>query len=373
MTAATFDDEQKADLPRNLKGNLCRCTGYRAIEDAVCGQEGHPDPGRPRARASPARASPEPAARAAGRRRSRTRQPRRRHGAGPLHPGRPGRGTARAAAPEAAALAARPRPDPLHRHRGRAGDSRRAWPSSPTRTPRRSCSPPPSTSSTPTTRTTPGVLDDVVRFIGQRVAAVVAERWRRRKRACAPLGSTTRCWTPSSPRRTPCCPAPRPPRGQGRRHGPHRRPERNVVAELHAELGDVAAGFAAADFIHEQTYRTQRVQHAALETHASIASLDDDGRLQIRTSSQVPFLVRRTLCRRVRPAGGADPRGGRPGGRRLRRQAGGAHRGRRRAGGPEAAAARCSWSSPGPSSSPPPPPGTRSPSISRPAPAATAG
>ena len=29
------------------------------------------------------------------------------------------------------------------------------------------------------------VLDDVVRFIGQRVAAVVAEPWRRRKRACA--------------------------------------------------------------------------------------------------------------------------------------------------------------------------------------------
>jgi putative selenate reductase molybdopterin-binding subunit len=44
MTAATFDDEQKENLPRNLKGNLCRCTGYRAISDAVCGAAGHPDP-----------------------------------------------------------------------------------------------------------------------------------------------------------------------------------------------------------------------------------------------------------------------------------------------------------------------------------------
>ena len=47
MTAATFDEEQKENLPRNLKGNLCRCTGYRAIEDAVCGHEGHPDPKGP--------------------------------------------------------------------------------------------------------------------------------------------------------------------------------------------------------------------------------------------------------------------------------------------------------------------------------------
>ena len=44
MTAASFDDAQKDNLPRNLKGNLCRCTGYRAIADAICGDAGHPDP-----------------------------------------------------------------------------------------------------------------------------------------------------------------------------------------------------------------------------------------------------------------------------------------------------------------------------------------
>src|SRR4029078_13684224 len=37
MPSATFTDAQKQDLPRALKGNLCRCTGYRAIEDAING------------------------------------------------------------------------------------------------------------------------------------------------------------------------------------------------------------------------------------------------------------------------------------------------------------------------------------------------
>ncbi len=69
-----------------------------------------------------------------------------------------------------------------------------------------------------------------------------------------------------------------------------------IVAELHGEVGDVAAGFAAADVVHEGTYVTQRVQHAALETHGSIGWLDEAGRLVLRTSSQVPYLTRRALC-----------------------------------------------------------------------------
>ena len=37
MTAAALDTDQLAELPHALKGNLCRCTGYRAIADARAG------------------------------------------------------------------------------------------------------------------------------------------------------------------------------------------------------------------------------------------------------------------------------------------------------------------------------------------------
>src|SRR6185295_18677832 len=67
-------------------------------------------------------------------------------------------------------------------------------------------------------------------------------------------------------------------------------------AEIHGEFGDVAAALAQAAVTYEGTFTTQRVQHAALETHSGLAWVDADGILNIRSSTQVPFLTRRALA-----------------------------------------------------------------------------
>ncbi len=71
---------------------------------------------------------------------------------------------------------------------------------------------------------------------------------------------------------------------------------RNVVHHLHAAYGDVDAGFAAADVVFEGEYRTHQVQQASIEPHVCITWWDDDDRLVVRTSTQVPFHVRRMLA-----------------------------------------------------------------------------
>ena len=72
--------------------------------------------------------------------------------------------------------------------------------------------------------------------------------------------------------------------------------QRNIAAETHGEFGDVAAALAASAVTYEGTFTTQRVQHAALETHGGIALVDAEGVLNVRSSTQVPFLTRRTLA-----------------------------------------------------------------------------
>jgi putative selenate reductase molybdopterin-binding subunit len=72
--------------------------------------------------------------------------------------------------------------------------------------------------------------------------------------------------------------------------------QHNIVYHIEAEVGDVDAAFAEAENIFEGEYRTPKQQHAHLEPHVCITYWDEDGRLVIRTSTQVPFHIRRMVA-----------------------------------------------------------------------------
>jgi putative selenate reductase molybdopterin-binding subunit len=72
--------------------------------------------------------------------------------------------------------------------------------------------------------------------------------------------------------------------------------QRNLAAELRIDIGDVEKGFAEADRIFEAEYEVPKVQHAHIEPHITITYWDEDDRLIVRTSTQVPFHVRRILA-----------------------------------------------------------------------------
>jgi len=72
--------------------------------------------------------------------------------------------------------------------------------------------------------------------------------------------------------------------------------QRNIVHHIEAEGGDREAQWARADHVFEGEYRTSQQQHAHMEPHVCITYWDEDGRLVVRTSTQVPFHIRRMLA-----------------------------------------------------------------------------
>lgn len=73
-------------------------------------------------------------------------------------------------------------------------------------------------------------------------------------------------------------------------------PAKNLAAEIRIDIGDVEKGFAEADRIYEKEYSVPKVQQAHIEPHVVVTYWDEDDRLVVRTSTQVPFHTRRILA-----------------------------------------------------------------------------
>lgn len=73
-------------------------------------------------------------------------------------------------------------------------------------------------------------------------------------------------------------------------------PSRNIVHHIEEEVGDVDKAFADAEHVFEGEYRTPKQQQVHMEPHVCITYWDEDNRLVIRTSTQVPFHIRRMVA-----------------------------------------------------------------------------
>jgi putative selenate reductase molybdopterin-binding subunit len=277
LTCASLNQAQRQDLSAALKGNICRCTGYRAIEDALNGKTNIEDaaPGTAFGRSLPAPAGPQ-VVRGAARYTFDVAME------GMLHIKmlRSPHPHARIISIDKSAALALPgvhavltyedAPDRLFstaRHEVVEMDP-------------------------DDTR----ILDTVVRFIGQKVAAVVADTEALAEEGCRRLkvdyGLLPAVFDPAQ------AIASGAPSIHGDKTTENRvtNAQRNVVAENHGEFGNVAAALAEAAVTYQGTFTTQRVQHAALETHGGLAWVDPNGCLNVRSSTQTPFLTRRALA-----------------------------------------------------------------------------
>ena len=148
---------------------------------------------------------------------------------------------------------------------------------------------------------------DRVRFVGEQVGAVIACDPKTAQRAAAlveveyeplrPVFDPVQALEKNAPVLHPAL--------GGYEHVPwfFPKPKTNIAHWRKIRKGDTAKGFEEADVILEDTYRVPRYAHCAIEPHAMIGLLDAAGRLTMWTASQSPFTQRNLFAQALAPLG----------------------------------------------------------------------
>ena len=139
-------------------------------------------------------------------------------------------------------------------------------------------------------------FDDKVRHVGDRVAAVAAETVEIAEEACRRIKVTYEVLPAVFDPEAAMVPGAPVVHDEDDSFGAV---DTTTNVSSHVEgrtVKDMEAAFAKADHVFEGTFRVQRQQHCAIEPHVTVGWLDEDERLVIRTSTQVPFHTRRMLA-----------------------------------------------------------------------------
>ncbi|HQR27669.1 MAG TPA: molybdopterin-dependent oxidoreductase [Nocardioides sp.] len=141
-------------------------------------------------------------------------------------------------------------------------------------------------------------FDDKVRHVGDRVAAVAAESLDLAEEACRRIRVTYEVLPAVFDELEAIAPGAPVIHDETDTEGIHDA-QRNISHHIGGQTVPderLDAAFAAAEHVFEQTFRVQQQQQCPIEPHITIGWLDSDERLVLRTSTQVPFHVRRMVA-----------------------------------------------------------------------------
>jgi xanthine dehydrogenase molybdenum-binding subunit len=135
-------------------------------------------------------------------------------------------------------------------------------------------------------RDQPVLARDRVRVVGEAIAVIVADT---REQALAARNAVKVTFEP--------LPAVFDPEEAMKPEAPKVHERGNTLYHYHLEKGEVDQGFAAADVVIEHTYETQPQDHAPIEPEAALAYYGEDGKLTVVSPGQSVFFDRLNVCR----------------------------------------------------------------------------